>query len=236
MLKPKKAFVLAAGEGTRMRPLTNNLPKSLIEIQGRTMLDRVLNRLAEYGVEEAIINTYFKPELIEKHLSNRSDIKITFSREKERLETGGGMFFAREKLGTAPIFVISSDIIWEDVDKSALSTLAENWDDKLVGLLLLKKVSDAYGYDGKGDFKLYQDGRLEWRESEDNVPYVFTGLQIICPKVFDRPAVHDMAPNFSLNRIYRLYLDGFRGVEYGGKWYHIGTPESVKNLKLNQAH
>lgn len=223
----KKAFVLAAGLGTRMRPLTDDKPKPLIEVEGRTMIDRALDRLVEYGVEEAIVNAHYKAEMVEKHLARRKDIKITISHEKERLETGGGLLHARDKLGNNPLFVISTDIIWQDSDKTALQTLAENWDDKLVGLLLLNQVATGYGYDGKGDFKMYQDGRIEWRDASSNAPFVFTGLQIICPKVFDRPAIHDMAPAFPLNRIYTAYLESFRGVEYSGKWFHIGTPESL---------
>ncbi len=233
MASPKKAFVLAAGLGTRMRPLTDNIPKPLVEVEGRTMIDRALDKLVEFGVEEAIVNSHYQAEKLHAHLAKRKDIKITISHEKERLETGGGLLFARDKLGNDPVFVVSTDIIWNDNNgKTALETLAENWDDKLVGLLLLNQVSTGYGYEGRGDFKLYGDGRIEWREPEGNVPFVFTGLQIICPKVFDRPAVHDMAPAFPLNRIYTAYLDGFRGVEYGGKWYHIGTPEALAGLKL----
>lgn len=234
MYRPKKAFVLAAGLGTRMRPLTDERPKPLIEVQGRSMIDRALDRLVEFGVEEAIVNTHYKPEMIENHLAKRKDIKITISREKERLETGGGMKYAREKLGNDPIFVISTDIVWEDKDKHALEILAEHWDQSLVGLLLLNQVATGYGYDGKGDFKLYQDGRIEWRAPDSNAPYVFTGLQIICPKVFDFPAVHEMGNVFPLNKIYSLYLDKMRGVEYTGSWYHIGTPEALKGLKLSR--
>ncbi len=82
--------------------------------------------------------------------------------------------------------------------------------------------------------KLYDDGRIEWRAADGFAPYVFTGLQIIAPKVFDYPAVHDMGPVFALNKIYSLYLDKFRGVEYHGKWYHIGTPEALKALSLRE--
>ncbi len=235
MSRPKKAFVLAAGLGTRMRPLTDNLPKPLIEVQGRTMIDRALDKLVEFGVEEAIVNAHYKPEMIEAHLKKRKDIKITISHEFERLETGGGMLYARNLLGNEPIFIVSTDIIWQDSNKTALETLAASWDDKFVGLLLLNQVSGSYGYDGRGDFKLYQDGRIEWRDSDNNAPYVFTGLQMICPKVFDFPAVHEMGKVFPLNKIYSLYLEKFRGVEYNGKWYHIGTPEALSGLKLSQA-
>jgi len=230
MKKIKKAFVLAAGLGTRMQPLTDSRPKPLIEVDGRTMIDRALDRLVEFGVEEAIVNTHYKPEMIEEHLAKRKDIEISFSREKERLETGGGLLHARDKLGNDPVFVVSTDIVWQDSGKTGLETLAENWDDKLVGLLLLNQVATGYGYDGRGDFKLYQDGRIEWRDADNNAPYVFTGLQIICPKVFDRPAIHEMGPVFALNKLYTLYLENFRGVEYHGKWYHIGTPEALKLL------
>lgn len=232
MYRPRKAFVLAAGLGTRMRPLTDNLPKPLIEVEGRTMLDRALDRLKEFGIEEVIINAHYLAEQIEAHAKTRTDLKITVSVEKDRLETGGGLFFAREKLGNEPLFVISSDIIWKDEGKTALEELAEGWTGDALGLLLLAEVAGSYGYDGKGDFKKYDDGRIEWRDADSFAPYVFTGLQIIDPKLFDLPAVHEMAPSFALNKVYSLYLDKFRAVKYSGKWFHIGTPESLAGVKL----
>lgn len=233
MYQPKKAFILAAGLGTRMRPLTNNTPKPLLKVEFRSMIDRAIDKLVEAGVKEAIVNIHYKPEMIAAQLSKRKDIKITLSHEKERLETGGGLMYARKLIGDDPIYVISTDIVWQDTGrKSALKTLAEHWDDKLIGLLLVNQVSKSYGYDGKGDFKLYQDGRIEWRDPSNNAPYVFTGLQIISPTVFDKPAVHDMGQVFPLNRIYSAYLECFRAVEYDGKWYHIGTPEALNKIKL----
>lgn len=228
MSKIKRAFVLAAGLGTRMRPLTDNIPKPMIEVCGRSMIDRALDNLVAHGVEEAIVNTHYKAEVLHEHLAKRKDIKIMISHESERLETGGGLQYAREKLGDEPIFIITSDVIWE---KSALDILESAHQENSLGTLLLQKVSDSYGYDGKGDFELV-DGRLTWREPEKAAPYVFTGLQIFNPQVLDRDAVKQLGEIFALNKIYTLYLNEFRGIVNSGKWYHIGTPEALQNLKL----
>ena len=161
MFQPKKAFILAAGLGTRMRPLTDNLPKPLVEVQGRTMIDRVLDRLVEGGVKEAIVNAHYHADKLAAHLAKRDDIKIIISHEPERLETGGGLSFARQQLGNEPIYVISTDIIWHDFAVTALENLAAKWRDGLVGLLLLNEVATGYGYDGEGDFLLDGEGRFE---------------------------------------------------------------------------
>ena len=236
MFRPKKAFILAAGLGTRMRPLTDNLPKPLVEVQGRTMIDRVLDRLVEGGVEEAIVNAHYHADKLAAHLAKRNDIKIIISHEHERLETGGGLSYAREKLGDEPIYVISTDIIWQDFEVTALQLLAGKWRDELVGLLLLNEVATGYGYDGKGDFLLDDAGGLNWRAEGKTAPYVFTGIQIIDPKVFDRAAVKALGAAFPISKIYKMYLDEFRGAVYDGKWYHIGTPEALYALeKLDES-
>jgi MurNAc alpha-1-phosphate uridylyltransferase len=224
----KKAFVLAAGLGTRMRPLTDNIPKPMIEVYGRTMIDRSLDNLVAYGVEEVVVNTHYKAEVLHEHLAKRKDIKIIISHETERLETGGGLQYARDKLGDEPIFVITTDVICE---KSGLDILAAAHKADTCGTLLLQKVDESYGYDGKGDFEL-SNGFIKWREPEKAAPYVFTGIQILNPKVLDRDAVKQLGKIFALNKIYTLYLNEFRGIVNPGKWYHIGTPDALTNLKL----
>lgn len=227
---PQTAFVLAAGLGTRMRPLTDNLPKPLIEVHGRSMIDRAIDKLVDIGVTRAIVNVHYLPDMLTKHLSKRQDIEIIFSHEEERLETAGGILNAIKHIDDKPIYVISSDIVWEDVNKPALLKLAENWDDKLVALLCLQKVARSYGYDGQGDFNMDASGHLSWREEGKNAEYVFTGLQILCPKIFRKADIIALGNNFALNKIYRAYLPYIKGIENEGKWYHIGTPDALHNL------
>lgn len=223
----KKAFVLAAGLGTRMRPITDTTPKPMIEVQGRAMIDRALDRLVEVGVEKAIVNTFYLPEIIENHLSKRSDIEIIFSREEERLETGGGIKNALHLLGDEPFYVTSSDVIWQS--KESLESLAKNWNDDLFGLLLLHKTSDAYGYDGAGDFHLNASGELKFR-SEDSADFVFTTLQILNPKLFTEDSIEELGDVFSMRAVYEMFLSKFRGIENQGDWFHIGTPEAINGL------
>lgn len=231
---PHTAFVLAAGLGSRMKPLTDNLPKPMIEVEGRSMINRALDKLVEVGVQKAVINIHYLPDMVVEHLSIRKDIEILFSREEVRLETAGGILNAIDKVGTDPFYVISSDIIWEDGAKPVLLKLAESWNDKLVALLALQDVAKSYGYDGQGDFNMDNAGNLSWREEGKAAKYVFTGLQIVCPKVFAREALKKYGNNFALNKIYREYLPEIKGVENDGKWYHIGTPDAYYKLpKLN---
>lgn len=230
MSKIETAFVLAAGLGTRMRPLTNNLPKPMIEVHGRSMIDRAIDKIIAVGVKRAIVNIHYLPDMLVDHLSKRKDIEIIFSREEVRLETAGGILNAIKHVGRDPIYVISSDIIWEDAGASILQKLADSWDDKLVGLLVLQRVNNSYGYDGQGDFNMDKNGNLSWREEGKSADFVFTGLQILCPRIFDKADVRELGTNFALNKIYRAYLPQIKGIENEGKWYHIGTPEALAAL------
>ncbi len=227
---PQTAFVLAAGLGTRMRPLTDNLPKPLIEVHGRSMIDRAIDKLADIGVTRAIVNVHYLPHMLTEHLGKRRDIEIIFSHEEVRLETAGGILNAIKHISDDPIYVISSDIVWEDKGKPALLKLAENWNDKLVALLALQRVDNSYGYDGQGDFNMDATGHLSWRIEDKSADYVFTGLQILCPKIFRKPDIQALGNNFPLNKIYRAYLPHIKGIENEGKWYHIGTPDALHNL------
>lgn len=228
--QPKIAFVLAAGLGTRMRPLTETKPKPLLEVQGRSLIDRMIDRLVVAGVETAVINTFYLGEMIEEQLSKRDDIEIIFSREDERLETGGGIKNALHLLGDEPFYVTSSDVIVEDV---AFKKLSENWRDDLAGLLLTHKVSDSYGYDGAGDFDLESlngpTSKFKFRSGEV-ADYVFTTIQILDPKIFTSPEVEEFGKVFPLKKIYDLYLDKMEVTVNDGKWFHIGTPEALSEM------
>ena len=223
----KSAFVLAAGLGTRMRPLTDEIPKPMLEVQGRTLIDRAIDRLLEVGVEQVVVNTFYLPETIERHLSKRNDVEIIFSRENKRLETGGGIKNALDLIGDKPFFVTSSDVIWQQ--KSSLEALVNNWHDDLYGLLLLHKAKDAYGYDGAGDFNLHEGGKITFRDS-DTANYVFTTIQILNPTVFYEAEIKKLGEVFSLTEVYRMFLNKYRAVENPGDWFHIGTPDALNGL------
>jgi MurNAc alpha-1-phosphate uridylyltransferase len=219
--------MLAAGLGTRMRPLTNNTPKPMLEVAGRSLLDRALDRVVEAGVKKVVVNTFYLPEIIEEHLAKRKDVEVVISRETERLETGGGILNARHLIGDKPFYVITTDVVWIDSGKPILQKLAESWSDDLVALLALQNTKNTYGYDGAGDFNMDGSGHLSWRGDAPIAEYVFTGLQIMCPKIFDHEKVKAFGNIFALNQIYKEFLPKIKGVENTGRWLHIGTPEAL---------
>ena len=226
MTVPKRAMVLAAGRGERMRPITDTIPKPLVEVGGRSMLDRVLDKLADTGVEAAVVNTHHLGERIAERLRDRERPRILLSPEEERLETGGGVVNALPKLGGDPFYVVNADILWLDGPDGALHRLARAWNESdMDALLLLHPTVGAAGYDGAGDYFLDPVGQLRRRSRLEIAPFLFAGIQIVHPRLFDR------APPgaFSLNLLYdraqaagRLY-----GLRHDGEWFHIGTPESL---------
>ncbi len=227
---PHKAMVLAAGLGERMRPLTDSKPKPLIELQGRALLDRILDRLEAAGVPEAVVNLHWLGEMIELHLERRAQPRITFSREAVRLETGGGVQRALPLLGEAPFFVINGDVCWLEGQTPALERLTHAWDEKeMDALLLVHPVAFAVGYDGSGDFVFTPEGRLRRRRELEVAPFVFTGVQILHPRLFE--GAEDGA--FSLNVIYDKAVAAGRlaGLRHDGEWFHIGTPEGLTEVE-----
>lgn len=224
MTAPSHAMVLAAGKGLRMRPLTEHTPKPLIPVAGRPMLDRVFDRLDETDVPHRVVNLHWLGEQIAAHLANHPGVLL--SHEDVLLETGGGVARALPLLGNRAFYVCNADIIWLDGPRPALARLAEAWDEaRMDALLLLQPVERAFGYEGRGDFVRGEDGRLRRRSGEERAPLVFTGVQILHPRLFaDAPA----GP-FSLNILYdRAQAAGrLHGQVHDGAWLHIGTPEAL---------
>ena len=220
-------MVLAAGLGKRMRPLTETVPKPLIEVGGRTMLDRALDRLESFGIEEVVVNRHHLGERIDAHLAARSSPRTATSREDALLDTGGGVANALGRLGDAPFFVVNADIAWLDGPTPALERLARGWDDAAMdALLLMHRCVAAYGYDGRGDYFMEPDGALRRRADTDVSPYVFTGVQLLHPRLFEGVPEGP----FSLNLLYDRAQQAGRlfGVVHDGEWFHIGTPAALK--------
>lgn len=218
------AMVLAAGLGLRMRPITLTLPKPLVPVAGRTMLDRVLDHLDRVDAGRKVVNLHWLGETIRSHLDGRDD--IIFSEERELLETGGGVVKALPHLGAAPFFVCNADIIWTDGAEPALSRLLRAYDPaRMDGLLLLQPVKTAFGYDGQGDFHLGADGRLTRRKQGETTPLMFAGVQILHPRLFEG----NPGGKFSLNLLYdkAIASDRLFGIVHDGRWYHIGTPSAL---------
>ena len=223
---PKHAMILAAGFGTRMRPLTEKLPKPLIEVGGRAMIDRTIDRLEDDGIEKVVVNLHHLGHLIEQHLRKRGSPEIVFSHEVEILNTGGGVAKALPLLGGDPFFVANSDIMWLNGPTSTLQDLASVWDDeKMDGLLLLHPTVEAYGYSGMGDFCIDPVGLLTWRPERELAPYLFAGVQILHPRFFDDPPPGP----FPLTELYSRAIENERlhGMVHEGEWFHIGSPDGL---------
>lgn len=224
---PSHAFVLAAGLGTRMRPITDRLPKPLVEVGGRTMLDRALDRLERAGIGTAIVNVHYLADQIERHLAARPAPRIIISDERDLLlETGGGIVKALPLLGADPFLVMNSDSLWIDGASDNLARLVEAWDGtRMDGLLLLAPTSASLGYDGRGDFQMDAGGVLTRREQGQVAPFVYAGVAILKPSLFAGDAVEP----FSLNRQFDRALAKGRlyGLRLDGVWLHVGTPDAI---------
>lgn len=224
---PRYAMVLAAGLGTRMRPLTDTMPKPLVKVGGKAMLDHMLDRLAEVGVETAVVNVHYLADQIETHLATRTKPLIVISDERdELLGTGGGVVKALPMIGEAPFFHVNADTLWIDGVKPNLIRLAEAFDpDAMDALLLLAPSSGSVGYAGRGDYAMLPDGRLQRRGERDIAPFVFAGAAILAPELF----MHAPFGAFALTDLFaRAEKEGrLHGLRLEGLWMHVGTPEAV---------
>jgi MurNAc alpha-1-phosphate uridylyltransferase len=215
-------MILAAGQGMRMRPLTLQTPKPLLEVGGRTMLDSALDKLVAAGMTRAVVNTFYLADKIEAHLASRRDIEIIISRENELLDTGGGIKNALANFD-APFFSLNADLPWTDGAVPALRRMAQIWDPvKMDALLLLMPTGKARGFDAKGDFALDADGRARRKDVPHPRPYVMLSAQILKPELF--AAMPDRI--FSNNKIWDAAeaRDKLYGITHDGTCYHVGTP------------
>jgi MurNAc alpha-1-phosphate uridylyltransferase len=226
-MMPKSAIVLAAGLGTRMRPYNGHVPKPLVTVGGRSLIDYGLDRLAEAGVERAVVNVHHLADAVERHLASRKRPRIIISDERENLlGTGGGIAKALPQLGAAPFFLVNSDTLWLDGVKPNFARLAESFDaDAMDVLLLLAPTVGSLGYQGRGDYSMLDDGRLRRRGENEVAPFIYAGAAILSPTLFaDAPqgafgltSLFDRAA--AAGRLFGLRLDGV--------WMHVGTPEAV---------
>jgi MurNAc alpha-1-phosphate uridylyltransferase len=221
------AFVLAAGLGTRMRPLTDRMPKPLVPLAGRALIDHVLDRLAATGITRAVVNVHHMADAIERHLAGRRMPQIVISDEREALlDTGGGALKALAALGSEPFVVHNSDSVWIERRVSNLTRLMAAFDERRMdSLLLLAERTTSLGYDGRGDFVLDPEGRLARRPKDAETDFVFTGVSILHPRLLDGAP----AGAFSLNVVWDRAIAAGRlyGLLLDGEWMHVGTPEAV---------
>ena len=244
--RPKTAFVLAAGLGSRMRPLTNDVPKPMVRLGGRPLIDHVLDRLGAVGVERALVNVHYKPAPLVAHLQTRQrPPRIEISDETDALlETGGGVSRALARLGSDPFIIHNSDTVWIEAENAKdanaeagnanLERLIAAWDPaRMDCLLLLADRAASIGYDGRGDFKLDADGVLQ-RRGTDASPFVFAGVSIWQPALFaDAPE-----GAYSLNLLWdrAIARQRLHGIVLDGLWMHVGTPDALVEAEGRIAH
>jgi MurNAc alpha-1-phosphate uridylyltransferase len=228
--KITSGMVLAAGLGTRMRPLTLTTPKPLIKVAGRTMADRCVDRLVDEDVEKAVLNISYLGDQIKDHFSKRTDVEIYLSHEDEPLETGGGVMQALPHLTGDAFYVMNGDAILLDGPTPTLERLSRKWQrEDLDVLLLLIPSAKAFGYEGKGDFYLSSDGIPSFRGENETAPYVFTGTQILSKAAFENKVVG----KWSLRDIYVEAMEKgrLRAIVHDGEWLHVGTPEGLQDAE-----
>jgi MurNAc alpha-1-phosphate uridylyltransferase len=223
--KPATAMVLAAGLGTRMRPLTNDRPKALIEVGGRALIDHVLDRLAAGGVRRAVVNVHAFADHMEAHLGRRTDLEILISDEREELmETGGGLRQARPMLGDAPILVANIDSLW--TDDRLIDRLVEAWDPaRMNDLLAVIPLEHTTGFDGPGDFFIDDGGGLTHRGQHASAPLAYMGVHMLDPNLIDAwpLARHGMFEHW----VDYMAAGRLRGVTAEGLWMHVGDPRAL---------
>jgi len=222
-------MVLAAGYGKRMRPLTEMIPKPMVRLDGRPLIDHVLDRLAEAGVREAVVNVHYLADVLEAHLAERTEPPaIAISDERDALlDTGGGVKKALDRLGPDGFVIQNSDSVWIEDGEQNLARLAGVWDpERMDALLLLADAQGSLGYGGRGDFSLDEQGRLKRRAPDETAPCVFAGVSIAHPRLFD----DSPQGAFSLNPLWDRAIARGRlfGATLKGEWMHIGTPEALE--------
>lgn len=222
---PTTAMVLAAGLGTRMRPLTDHKPKALVEVAGKPLIDHVLDRLREAGVERAVVNVHHFADQMEAHLAARRDLELVVSDERAGLlDSGGGIQHARGLLGEAPIMLANIDSLWLEGAPPALETLKAAWDPARMDLvLLLVKRGHGIGFEGPQGFFMDEAGRLTHSTSPDVVtPYANVGFGIMTPQALEGPpeGAFSIYPTWrrlqAEGRLYGAVMDAF--------WMHVGDP------------
>lgn len=227
----KQAFILGAGFGSRMRPLTDKIPKPLVPLAGKPLIDHVISRLTNVGVEKIVVNVHYLADQLEEHLRKNKQCEIIISDEREHLlDTGGGAKKALQHFGSDPFFIHNSDSVWIEDGQNNLQNLLNAFDNtRMDNILCLANRHTCLGYDGKGDFILNDNGLIERKPKETDTDYVFIGASIATPALFNN------APEgaFSLNKLWDTAIRNERlyGIKHQGLWMHVGTTEALSEAE-----
>jgi N-acetyl-alpha-D-muramate 1-phosphate uridylyltransferase len=223
-----QAMVMAAGLGTRMRPLTNDRPKPLVMLAGKALIDHSLDKLREANVRDIVVNVHYLPDMVRQHLAvHANDLDVAISDESGLLlETGGGLVKALPLLTSDPFYCINSDNVWTERNGNTLLNLAAAWDsDVMDALLLVVPVPQAFNHNGAGDFFMDDEGRLQRRGVRVSAPYIYTGIQILSHRFLRDPPTGP----FSTNKLWdRAIAEGrLFGAVHSGDWFDIGSPAAI---------
>lgn len=224
----ESAMVMAAGIGKRMRPLTATRPKPLVRVAGKPLIDHSLDRIEAAGISHVVVNVHYLADALEAHLAKQKrSFTLAVSDERgELLETGGGMVKALPLLKGDPILIVNSDNIWTDGPQDSIRNLARHWDgDRMDALLLVIRQASATGHGGKGDFHMDPSGKLSRRKPGRVAPFVYTGIQLISPRLLVGAPEGPFSTNLLWDRAIaagRLY-----GLSHMGQWFDVGTPASI---------
>lgn len=220
------AMVMAAGLGKRMRPLTATMPKPMVRVAGKPLIDHTLDRLADAGVARAVVNVHYLADALEAHVVGRASPKVTISDERDALlETGGGMIKAQGLLPD-PFFCLNSDNIWLDGPRNAFADLSMLWDEeRMDALVLVVPHKRAANFDGPGDFHLDAAGKVSRRQPGRIAPFIYTGIQLVSHRLLrDAPE-----GKFSTNILWNRAIEEGRlfGLPFTGDWFEVGTPQAI---------
>jgi MurNAc alpha-1-phosphate uridylyltransferase len=247
MINITQSFIFAAGRGERMRPITDTIPKPLVKINNKSIINYSIEKLSKISdIKKIIINGFYLADQIENHIKKLNNPKIIFSREVEKVETAGGLLFASDKIDfDEPLLTINGDILWQENSSiSDIELISNSWNPKKHDILLgLVKKEDYFGYEGNsfggGDFN-FESGNL-YRIPETSMTHSFVGVQIINPKILITAKNSGIGKCFSMSHFYRSatsengMLQRVNGVELKGKYFHIGNIEGIKLAEENLA-
>lgn len=230
-MRPRAAMLLAAGLGTRMRPLTEATAKPLLPLGGRTLLDHALDRLAAAGVETVVVNTHWHAERVAAHLRARAQdgMRVVQRSEAELLDTGGAVRAALDVLGAAPFYIVNGDTFWLDGPTPALTRLAAAWSDAVDAVLLVHRTFQVQGGTDAGDFALDQLGAVRRREEAEIVPYIYAGVQLAAPALFAAAPAGPFSMNLPWDRA--IEAGRLRAVVHDGQWFHLSTPPDLADAE-----